>query len=102
MPNDLSRNAPVKRANQEDAPLEGSGNAVQIDSSLKNAADSNPWAGSVVDSIATQFKVEEQLSDTPFAALQTLFKAISGQKKQVGVIGPKQFITKLKQENGIF
>ncbi|KAJ3370551.1 hypothetical protein HDU91_006140 [Kappamyces sp. JEL0680] len=84
-----------------DAPLEGAGNAIQVETNTKSK-ETSTWTGTLVDSIVSQFPDDQELSDTLFAAIQTLFSAISSQKKQVGVIGPKQFMTKLKQENEIF
>lgn len=80
-------------------PLESSDSNVQIDAAVRQVPD--VWAGSSIDQIVQHYSIEGN-SDNMLDAIQNLFVAISNQKKQVGVIGPRQFITKLKQENGTF
>jgi hypothetical protein len=92
--------SPTKRIMELDAPLEsGTAGAIQVDG--PNKKDANLWAGSVIESIVSKIAVDESLNDTLLGTLQNLFSVITSQKKQVGVIGPKQFMIKLKQENGI-
>ena len=95
-----TKSMPVPKRGELDAPLEGSiQGAVQVDSSTKKDVD--VWAGTIIESIAAGLHLHPS-NDTLLDSLQTLFSAISSQKRQVGVIGPKQFITKLKQSNGEF
>ena len=81
-----------------DSPLEGSfQGSVQVDNESKK--DTHFWNGTIIEAITANFHLQPR-NNTLLHSLQNLFVTISTQKKQVGVIGPKQFITKLKESNG--
>lgn len=89
----------VPRKQELDAPLESNlSGSFQVESKVKKEVD--PWAGTLIDSILSKFAYDDALNDTLLGSLQNLFSAITTQKKQIGVVGPKQFMTKLKEENG--
>jgi tellurite resistance protein len=85
------------KKNDLDAPLESAGSTMQIDAG--NGSVSEMWKGTTAQQVVEHFGLDRN-SDNMLGAIQNLFVAISCQKKQTGVIGPRQFITKLKQENG--
>ena len=87
-----------KRLNNLDAPLESSTGSSSDQSNVKNAG---LWANTSIDELVSKIQIDSSLKDTLLGTLQTLFSAITGQKKQCGVLGPKQFMTKLKEENGL-
>lgn len=58
------------------------------------------WATSPLSALLEGHAFDSEHSDNLLTALQDLFLQISSQKKRLGVIAPKQFITKLKAENG--
>lgn len=85
-----------------DAPLEGNvAGAVQVNFSSGGKKDVDVWTGTLIESLVAGLHLCSS-NDTLLDSIQSLFSAIASQKKQVGVIGPKQFITKLKQCNEIF
>ncbi|KAJ3272942.1 hypothetical protein HDV01_005139 [Terramyces sp. JEL0728] len=90
-------NMPSKK--ELDAPLEGSFVGSVQDNSKKST---EIWNGTTMDALVNKLGLDGSQNDTILGALQNLFLSISTQKKQTGVMGPKQFITKLKQENEIF
>jgi hypothetical protein len=85
------------KKNDLDAPLESAGSTQQVDAGASNVSDM--WKGTTAQQVVQHFGIDNN-SDNMLGAIQNLFVAISSQKKQTGVIGPRQFITKLKQENG--
>jgi hypothetical protein len=87
------------KKNELDMPLEGAGSNVQVDSVSTQVADI--WNGTKIDQLVQQYSINAN-SDNILCSIRNLFIAITNQKKQMGVIGPRQFITKLKQENGDF
>lgn len=70
------------------------------DSNSSNRFSRTIWDNTPVQSFAKQNQFTKD--PTLLFCLQNLFLAISSHKKQRGVIAPKAFITKLKQENELF
>ncbi|KAH6562365.1 hypothetical protein BASA62_009209 [Batrachochytrium salamandrivorans] len=60
------------------------------------------WSGSHISSVLEKITFNEDMDNTMLHAMQELFSAISSQKKQSGVFSPRQFISKLKEENELF
>ena len=95
-----TKSMPASATRNLDAPLEGSvQGSILVESSSKK--DIDVWNGTNIEFLAASLHLQPS-NDTLLDSLQNLFIAISDQKKQVGVIGPKQFITKLKESNGKF
>lgn len=86
-----------------DEPLNASRPSVTTDSSPNLKFSSEIWNGNPVQELLRFIKFEsaaDLTSQTLLGSLQNLFLSIATQKKKNGVIAPKQFITKLKLENG--
>jgi hypothetical protein len=90
--------------------LSGTTRNVELDEPIKssrlsvgetNGKDSESWNGTLVRRTIELFKFNSLSDATLLGCLQNLFVAISTQKKRSGVMGPRQFVTKLKQENGL-
>ncbi|KAI8900526.1 hypothetical protein BC833DRAFT_581643 [Globomyces pollinis-pini] len=95
-----SSDTPQKRTHDLDAPLESaiSGSA-QVESSRRL---DDVWAGTNIGQLMAGLNEDVDPSNTLLGTLQNLFSSILNQKKQCGTFQPKQFVTKLKQENEIF
>lgn len=99
-PKSHSRND-SKNYQELDAPLDGNiQGAVVIDSHSSDSKGKSWSGGSPLEDLVSKFELDLEFQDTLFDSLQNLFIGISSQKKRIGVIGPKQFISKLKQSNG--
>jgi hypothetical protein len=88
------QNIAAKRSNIY-APLDVPANAV-----TENYHSSETWNESEIRQIALKLSLLNEENDTLLGCLQNLFESISTQKKPVGVVGPKNFVTKLKEANG--
>ena len=63
----------------------------------------NLWTDTNYSKIAEKYQLETKSSDrTLLNELQSLFATISSKKKRIGVHGPKEFVGKLKSQNGSF
>lgn len=80
--------------------LERSTSSLHADSSLKSNTDA--WEKSQISLLVNKLDMDMSQNDTLLTSLQSLFISISNQKKKVGVMGPKHFIAKLKEQNEIF
>jgi ubiquitin C-terminal hydrolase len=80
-----------------DVPLEST-----INTTIEVTNNEDIWAGNNIKNISARLAIESEQEETLLDTLQKLFSTISNQKKPVGVIGPKQFVTKLKEKNEIF
>lgn len=52
--------------------------------------------------ISAPFQVQPRRKESLLTCLADLFNSIATQKKKVGVIPPKKFISRLRKENGDF
>lgn len=63
----------------------------------------NLWIESPLTKASQKYNLPATESDESLLKeLQNLFKTISHKKKRIGVHGPKQFIMKLKSQNGYY
>jgi hypothetical protein len=96
LPNELN-GSNSKSLVELDAPLQSVNTSTDL---YNNRFSRQVWDGTAARKVAQHLKLDNP-ETTLLSAIQNLFVTISSHKKQKGVIAPKAFITKLKQENGL-